>query len=379
MDYDVIIIGAGVVGLAVAAKISQAGKSVLVLEKEHTYGLGTSSRNSEVIHAGLYYPKNSLKSKLCIRGNALLYEYCCHNKISCCNVKKLVIGIDENDEANFKHVYNNAVECGVNGIDVLDTLQIKAMEPEVKAKFGFLSNNTGIINSHEYMRCLYNEAEANNCDFAFNHSLENAEKINDNYLLNIVDTNNNKYTVNTCFVINCSGLYSDITAEQFGIDIDKYNYRLSWCKGNYYRLINSKSKLFNHLIYPVPSANFVGLGIHLTKELDGNVKFGPDTEFINNGQEDYSVNSALAPAFFESIHRYLNKINYDDIYPDQSGIRPKLKTEKGAFRDFIINDEVDKGLPGLINLVGIESPGLTSSLAISEYVLNLLKDRYDFK
>jgi L-2-hydroxyglutarate oxidase LhgO len=379
MDYDVLIVGAGAVGLAIAAKLSVIGKSVLVVEKENSFSRGTSSRNSEVIHAGLYYPPQSLKAKLCIRGNKLMYEYCRVNNIDHLNIKKLVIGINDNDYYNFKRVYDNALISGVDNLTLLDKSDINKYEPNVIAEYGFISGNTGIINSHSFMKSLYYKASENNCDFAFNHKFINIENKADYYTSYIRDTFDNEYKIESKYIINSGGLYSDIIASILGIDIDINNYQLSWCKGNYYRLCNVKALSYKHLVYPVPCADFVGLGIHLTKELDGGVKFGPDTEFIEAGNENYSVCSDLITKFYDSVKVYLNNINIKDLQPDQSGIRPKIKTINAEFKDFIINDESEKGLPGIINLVGIESPGLTSSLAIAEYVLSMMKDKYDFK
>jgi L-2-hydroxyglutarate oxidase LhgO len=372
MDYDFVIIGAGVIGLACAEKISKLGHSCLVIERNPGFGFETSSRNSEVIHAGIYYPQNSLKAKLCVSGNRSIYEWCVKFNIPHRRIGKFIIAVDKNEESELDRIFENAKQNGVEGIRKVSLNEFEKSEPNVKAKSVLFSRDTGIINSHKFMASLEESAKRNGTDFAYKHSVIGIEKSNQGYKLEIIDPSGQNCRISANFIVNSAGLDCDTVAELAGIDVDKAGYRLQYCRGHYFKLNSSKRNLVNHLIYPVPNKNSSGLGIHVTIDMVGDLKLGPDTEFLADRKQDYRVDEHLKQNFYDAAQRYIPSLLIEDIHPDQSGIRPKLKAENGEFRDFIIKEETDNGLPRLINLIGIESPGLTASLAIAEGVTTLI-------
>ena len=372
MDYDFLIVGAGVIGLACAEKISSLGYSCVVIERNPGFGWETSSRNSEVIHAGIYYPQNSLKAILCVQGNKLLYEWCGIYNIPHRKTGKFIIATDESEFSELDRLYDNAKRNGVEGISRYSIEQFKKVEPKVFAKEVLFSKDTGIIDSHKLMESLEYKAKSNGTDFAYKHTVERIEKNTQGYKLEIIDPNGEKCLISANFIINCAGLDSDIIAEKAGINADLHGYKLRYSRGHYFRLPSSKKNLVNHLIYPVPNKNLLGLGIHVTIDMNGELKLGPDTELLTDRIQDYSVNENLKEKFYKAVKRYIPSIDIEDLSPDQSGIRPKIYSENNDFKDFIIKEESDKGLPHFINLIGIESPGLTSCLAISEEVKRLI-------
>ncbi len=372
MDYDFVIIGAGVIGLACAEKISKLGHSCLVIERNPGFGWETSSRNSEVIHAGIYYPQNSLKAKLCVSGNRSIYEWCVKYDIPHRRIGKFIIAVDENEEFEVEQIFENAKRNGVDGIRKVSLFDFEKAEPNIKAKSAIFSKDTGIIDSHKFMASLEELAKKSGTDFAYKHKVVNIEKSNQGYELEIIDPFGENCRISANYIINAAGLDCDTISELAGINVDKACYRLQYCRGHYFKLNSAKRNMVNHLIYPVPNKSLSGLGIHVTIDMAGDLKLGPDTEFLTERTQDYTVNEHLKQKFYDAAQRYIPTLDLEDIQPDQAGIRPKLKAEKGEFRDFIIKEESDKGLPRLINLIGIESPGLTASLAIAEEVRTLI-------
>lgn len=372
MIYDLIVIGGGIVGLANAMTMSKSGMTTLLVERHRGFGNETSSRNSEVIHAGIYYKKNSLKAIHCVSGNRMIYDWCEKYSVPHQRIGKFIISIDSTEDEELNRIYENAIGNDVTGISKYSINAFRTLEPNIKASSVLFSRDTGIVDSHSMMQSLEIVAKENDCDFAYNHKVSNIEYQNGKYLVEVEDKSGNKYTVQSRCIINSAGLDADLVAESAGIDIDKENYRINFCRGHYFRIASSKKHLANHLIYPVPKQDFHGLGIHITKELNGELKLGPDTEYLDNRIQDYSVDDNLKVKFFHAASQYINGLTIEDISPDQSGIRPKLQIQSGSARDFIINEEGNKGLPRMVNLIGIESPGLTSCLSISEYVKELI-------
>jgi len=372
MDYDVVIIGGGGVGLACAAKLSEKFKSVLLLERHPSFGFETSSRNSEVIHAGIYYPKDSLKAKLCVPGNKSLYEWCGKHYVPHQRIGKYIVAVSQDEEAELERILKQAQNNGVDKIQSADINKLHKEEPYVRAVSTLWSPDTGIIDSHKLMESLIEKAKSNNTDFAWKHNVIGIEKMNEGYEINISDPQNEPCKITTKFIINSAGIDSDLIAEMAGINADKENYRIHYCRGHYFRIRASKKYLAKHLIYPVPAKELHNLGIHITIEMSGELKLGPDVQYLTERVQDYSVPPELQEKFYKAVSWYLKDLEYDDISPDQSGIRPKLQTEGGEFRDFIIKEESDKGLPGFINLIGIESPGLTCCLEIAGMVGKIL-------
>jgi len=371
MDYEAIVIGAGVVGLAVATRLSES-MSVLLIERHPSFGRETSSRNSEVIHAGIYYTKDSLKAKLCVEGNKMLYEWCENHDVPHKRIGKYIVAVNDEDCDGLNNIMRKAQLNNVEIIEFADMDRLKSEEPYVIAKAALWSPNTGIIDTHSLMASFEKVSIDNGVDFAYNHSVYRIEKIDDGYEVFVNGPENEEFRVKANKVINSAGLDSDIIAMRAGIDIDKEKYRLYYSRGHYFRIIPGKNYLVSHLIYPVPPKNLSNLGIHITVELDGSLKLGPDVEWLNNRRQEYNVSELLHNKFFQSVSWYLKDLEYDDIFPDQSGIRPKLHKEGGEWRDFIIKEESDKGLPDFVNLIGIESPGLTCCLSIAKYVQMLL-------
>lgn len=371
MDYEVIIIGAGVVGLAIAAKLSK-NRSCLVLEKNCSFGEETSSRNSEVIHGGMYYPTDSLKAKLCVEGKHRIYNWCEDRNIDYSKCGKLIIAIEQEDLGNMHRILKQGVDNNVKGLKNIRVEEAKEIEPNVKCTGALYSEYSGIVDSHKLMQSYEDEAKRNNADFAYNHKVINISKVNNEYQIEVKTSNNEIFSVSSKFIINCGGLYADKIAEMIGIDINKNKYELILAKGNYFRLAPSKKNLLNRLIYPAVKKDFTHLGIHATVELDGSIKFGPDIHFLQKKIQDYSVDESLREIFYNSISKYIDGIEIDDISPDYSGIRAKLQIYDDRFRDFIIRNEKDNGFDNFINLIGIESPGLTCSLEIAELVNKIM-------
>ncbi len=371
MDYSIVIIGAGVVGLACAERFSREFNSILVVEKNSRFGKETSSRNSEVIHAGIYYPNGSLKAQLCTNGKRLLYEFCSKNNIPFAKTGKFIVAVNKEDSENLNKIYLNALNNGVDDIYYTSQEKLFKSEPNVKASEAIFSPSTGIIDSHRLMYVLEAKSIANNCDFAYNHQLISIEKIEGGYSL-IIKSNDETFQISTELLINAAGLESDLIANYAGIDIVKEDLNLSWCKGNYFKIGHKSKFAINHLIYPVPPKNYSGLGIHVTLDLSGNLRLGPNADYMPCKNKDYSVDENLRDIFFEAAATYIKNINLDDLSPDYSGIRPKLQKSGDPHRDWYIKEETERNLPGLINLIGIESPGLTSCLAIAEYCRKLI-------
>jgi len=364
--FDITIIGAGVIGLAIAERLSARYRNVLVIERHDRHGQETSSRNSEVIHAGIHYPVHFLKSLLCIEGNRLLYEICRKRQIPHRRLGKLIVATCDDECLQLEQMQEEAGEKGVEGLVLLGERQARTLEPDVRAKAALFSPATGIIDSHSLMRSFLLHAEAGGAIMAFRSEVTAIRFDGSRYTLEI---NGGDYRIGSRILINSGGLAADRIASMTGMSIDKNGYRLKYAKGNYF--FASPSPRISHLVYPVPVRNNEGLGIHATLDLNGRVRFGPDTQYVD--KIDYSVDDGRKVLFFESIRTYLPAISLESLHPDMSGIRPKLQGPGEPARDFVIREEGEAGFPGLINLIGIESPGLTSCLAIARRVLELVE------
>lgn len=372
-EVNILIIGAGLVGLAIAREVSKANKSIVVIERNKAFGQETSSRNSEVIHGGMYYPSGTFKARFCIEGRELLYELCEKYSIAHKKIGKLVVAIDEDEKDALEKLLALGVANGVEDLAILTANQIRKIEPNIRGLFAIHSPHTGIIDSHGLMKFYLNRAQDNGAIAVFNAEAIAIEKRAKDYIVN-VKNGDETIKVITRVVINSAGLDSDRVANMAGIDLDKNKYRLHYCKGQYFRVNTIKSKMINGLVYPVPKPKAGGLGIHATIDLTGSMRLGPDDEYMKDCVKDYSVDSLRAEEFFKSTKTFMPFIELNDLTTDTSGIRPKLQEKGGEFRDFIIQDESEKGLPGFVNLIGIESPGLTASPAIAKYVGGLVKN-----
>ena len=370
MDYDIVVIGAGVVGLSVARELSSFTNNLCLIEKNSSHGLETSSRNSEVIHSGLYYPKNSLKSKLSIKGNELLYRYSQEKKIQYKRCGKLIIAVDDNELSSLKRLKKNANLVGVESSFINKDI-IHKLEPLVNAKYALRIKSTGIIDSHSFMNSLISDIHKKNVDIAFKTKVNDIFKIENGYSIQIINPDKSHSNISTKILINCAGLHATFISSLIGLSSAKY--QTHFWKGSYFWLKNKLMKSVNHLIYPIPSSQLDGLGIHTTKSIDGRVRIGPDSEYLGTFiPSDYSVDEKKKNIFYSHVKKYLPFLELDDLEIDFSGIRPKLQIPGDELKDFIIQNEVKNGYKNFINLIGIESPGLTSSLAIAKYVRKLI-------
>ena len=368
VEVDVAIIGAGVVGLAIAGELSRQQKGIVVLEKNPTYGLETSSRNSEVIHAGIYYPADSLKARLCVEGNRLLYDFCQKYDIKHRRLGKIIVATDEGEVSKLEELYRQGLRNGVSDLRLLSRKEVKELEPNAEATAGILSPSTGIIDSHSLMRALHGLAKEQGIDFVFNTEVIGIEKTGDKYRVEIQDREGTS-SFATNILINSAGLNSETIARLAGIDIDRAGYKLHYCKGEYFSLNSPDGAPVSHLVYPLPE--LAGKGIHVTLNMDGQVRLGPNTRYVD--EPDYQVDETQKEAFYQSAKKFLPRLRLEDLEPDFAGIRPKLQGPDEDFRDFVITDETARGLPGLINLIGIESPGLTAAPAIARYVAEIIR------
>ncbi len=365
--FLITIIGAGVVGLAVAEELSLRFRDMLVVERNHSFGEETSSRNSEVIHAGIYYAPGLLKSRCCVEGNRLLYELCAKRGIPYKKTGKLIVAANEEECEELEKIRQQAQEKGLEDLAWLGKRQIAMREPEIAGNAALLSPSTGIIDSHSLMRSLLTRAEGGGVLVAFRSAVTTIHIDTGGFR---VEINGGEYHFQTRILINSAGLNADAIAAQAGLDVDSLGYRLKFSKGNYFTAVPAPR--LRHLVYPVPAGNNEMLGIHATIDLQNRVRFGPDSEYVH--ALEYSVDESRGPSFRAAIQRYLPGIRAAHLRPDMSGIRPKLQGPGEPFRDFVIREEREAGCPGLINLIGIESPGLTSCLAIGKRVSSLVAE-----
>lgn len=366
---DITITGAGVIGLAVAFELSREYKDVFVIEQETSFGQGISSRNSEVIHAGIYYPKDSLKTQTCIEGRRMLYEFCEKHNIRHKKIGKLIVAVDEAEASALAGLFNQGLGNGVDDLKLLSKDEIKALEPYVSAEAAIYSPSTGIIDSHGLMKYLALKFEGNKGTVAYNNEVIGIDKVKGGFEVTVKDGASEVFTFFTRIFINSAGLNSDKIAALAGLSKDAY--KLKYCKGDYFRAPASKAKLINRLIYPVPKQEGSGLGIHATLNLAGGLRFGPDDEYVE--KPHYNIALSKSKLFYESVRAFLPFIKLEDLTPDTAGVRPKLQGPGEGFRDFIIKDESAARLPGLINLIGIESPGLTAAFSIAARVKEMVR------
>jgi len=371
-DVNITIIGAGVVGLATARKISGTYDNVFLLEKHNTFGQETSSRNSEVIHAGIYYPKNSLKARLCTEGKNLLYDYCEKNNIPHRRCGKLIVATTAEESDIIEGVRLTAMNNGLTDLVMLEKDEIAELEPSVFSIKALWSPSTGIIDSHSLMKQYETDTINNGGQIAYNSEVSSIKRTQEGYELTVkeADGNSNSYSFTSRLVINSAGLTSDLIAAMVGIRDERI--KIMYCKGEYFRIIPPKNKLLNRLVYPVPHPRLEHIGVHVTVDLAGGVKLGPDVKYLDANIQDYRLTPSKQEAFFSSAKKFLPFLEFDDIAPEMAGIRPKLQKPGEAFRDYYIMEESGRGLPGFINLIGMESPALTSSLAIADYVFKLV-------
>jgi L-2-hydroxyglutarate oxidase LhgO len=352
----IVIIGAGVVGLAIAAKLSEKNEPVYILEKNPKFGQETSSHNSGVIHSGIHYPKGSLKAKLCVKGNSMTYEICEKYKIPHKKLGKLTVAIEDIEIDELEKLMQQGQDNGAEDLRFLEKDEVQKLEPNIHVEKALLTPSTGIVEPDELMNHYYTQARKHGATLATETEVTGLKKADNEYEITGTSVGE-KFTITAKTVVNCGGLHADKIAAMIGLDIDKLGYRQYPCKGDYFRLTGKPPVTM--LVYPVPKG--AGLGIHLTPDLGGSVRLGPNAYYVNH--VSYQVESN-EKEFREDVERFMPLIRERQIHGDSAGVRPKLQGPKDSFRDFVIRHEADKGLFGLINLIGIESPGLTAAPAI---------------
>jgi L-2-hydroxyglutarate oxidase LhgO len=360
---ECVVIGAGVIGLAIARRLARAGREVIVIEAADAIGTVTSSRNSEVIHAGIYYSAGSLMAQMCVAGRKALYDYCRDHGIPHRNSGKLIVATSANETARLQTIKAHAEANGVDDLQVLSGAEARALEPALRCDAALLSPSTGIIDSHSYMLALRGDAEADGAAFAFLAPLLGAKATADGFELEV--GGEAAMTLGCDLLINAAGLCATSVARSIdGMPLDLIP-PAYLAKGNYFSC--SAKAPFSRLIYPVPEPG--GLGVHLTLDMAGQARFGPDVEWVDH--IDYTVDPARAERFYPAIRRYWPTLPDGALMPSYSGMRPKIVPPAVAVQDFLIQGTREHGIAGLINLFGIESPGLTSSLAIADYIAEL--------
>ena len=367
VDVDVLVVGAGVVGLASAAALGRAGRSVWVAERADGVGRETSSRNSGVIHAGLYYPEGSLKARACVRGRELLYERCRQRRIAHRACGKIVVAASAQEVPELEALAQRAGANGVPGLQWLSGDRVSVLEPHVRAHAGLLSPATGIVDAHALVLSYAAEAESAGAHIALRNEVLALELTGGRWQAEARGPDG-WARVRAAAVVNAAGLASDRLAALAGIDIDAAGYRLHPCKGDYFTIAPRAPLRFEHLVYPLHGP--AGLGVHVSFDLGGRVRLGPDTEYVNVPR--YDIDPAKRERFASAAAKYLPELRAEWLTPDQAGVRPKLAGPGEGFRDFVVAEESARGLPGLVNLVGIESPGLTAAGALAEDVAALL-------
>lgn len=362
---DTVIIGCGAIGLSIAHSLTSVCQDLIMLEADEGIGRGISSRNSGVIHAGIYYPRNTLKAQLCVEGKELLYSHCEKYGVPFSRTGKLVVATSDYQIRKLEEIRENALLNSVDDLCFLDRTAVKEIEPEIDVKGALLSPSTGIIDPIQFMLSLQGSIERKGVQFAFGSRLANVERNRDGRLVLNVKNRGDQIKLVCSRLINASGLGAVDVRNSLPIEWDE-NYRMVFARGNYFSY--SRKTTFQRLIYPVPEK--YGLGIHLTLNMANEVTFGPDVEWVD--KLEFSVNENRKAKFITAIKKYFPTVQPDYLNPAYAGIRPKLiKNNKEVIKDFLI-EHVREESYEIVNLMGIESPGLTSSLAIGEYTKQCL-------
>ena len=365
MKTDTLIVGAGIIGLAIAREISKEGQQVVVLEKNKRAGDETSSRNSGVIHSGIYYPTGSLKAIFCVEGNRLLYEYVKKRNIGYRNTGKLVVATSSEEIDKLEQLHAKGRENGVEGLELLTKDRVEKIQPEIKAELAMFCPSSGIIDASDFILSLEADLQQKGVTVSFNAKVENINKLNKGFSVQV--NSEESYSVDAETVINCAGLNAvDIASrtEDLNQDLVPEAY---YGKGHYFQL-NGNHPFKKHLVYPLPAKD--SLGVHVSLDISGKVRFGPDLTWVE--ELDYSFDETLKEKFIESIKIYWPNLNPEKLTPDYTGIRPKIYGPGGKTADFLLQTSKEHKLEGLINLLGIESPGLTASLSIAKKVSSIL-------
>lgn len=362
-DYDVVVIGAGVVGLACAARLARSGRRTLVVETHPGPGRETSSRNSGVIHAGLYYPAESWKARLCVEGRERLYAFCTARGIDHARTGKLVLATVPEEIGALEALAARGVANGAGDLRMLSRDELHHVDPVLTAAQALFSPESGIVDVHGVLDALVADLHRDGADLVFRTRVKGLDRRPSEIRVH-TEGPDGTFEITAPFVISAAGLAADRIASDAGLALDERGARQHRCKGSYFALAASAPRPRTALVYPLPAGP--GLGIHLTRDLGGQVRAGPDTEYVDG--MDYDVDETKAESFAQAIARYLPGIAAHHLRPDYAGIRPTLRGPGEGFRDFLFVDGTEHGMPGLLSLLGIESPGLTCALAIAEHV-----------
>lgn len=368
-DVELTVIGAGVVGLAVAARLAPRHPAIVVLERRSRHGTEASSRNSEVIHAGLYYAAESLKARLCVEGNARLYAFCEKHRLPHRRIGKIIVATRSDEEPVLDDLLTRARANGAQS-RLITGQQVRGLEPAVPAVAALSSPDTGILSADALMDCLKALTEAAGGTVSTSAEVVGLHPGPGGFEV-VVRSGQDTESFTTERVVNAAGAEADHIAAMTGIDVDAAGCRQHLWKGSYFAAAPRLRGSVSRLVYPVPDAT--SLGVHVVLDMSGRLRFGPDAEYLPDRATSYVVDPARRAAFASSARRLIPHLRDEDLVPDTCGVRAKLQAPGGPARDFVIRDEAEHGLPGLINLVGIDSPGLTSSLAIADYVAGLVE------
>ena len=370
-DFDVLVVGAGVVGLATAARLARPDRSLLLLERHEGICRETSSRNSEVVHAGIYYPPGSLKARACVRGKHLLYERCARLDIPAPRVGKYIVATDDEEAARLGGLAQRAEANGVRDLVRLDGAAMSRRHPDIPGVAALWSPSSGVVDSHRYAASFEAEARASGADVVFHTSVLGAERTGDLYSVR-TRSGGQEFTVTARCVVNAAGLGQDRLSAAAGIDIDEAGYRQYPCKGGWFAIDPRHRGRLECLVYPVGSASGGGLGVHLCLDVGGGMRLGPDWTWLGDPPFDLTVDPTRARAFWDAGRKLLPWLELEDLTPDQAGVRAKLVPQAGMFRDFVVAEESARGMPGWVTVAGIESPGLTAAAALAEEVERVL-------
>ncbi|MEE2829855.1 MAG: NAD(P)/FAD-dependent oxidoreductase [Myxococcota bacterium] len=373
-DWDLLIAGAGVVGLACAARLSAAGRRVLVVERHEGICREGSSRNSEVVHAGLYYPEGSLKARTCVAGRHSLYNRCRRLGIPARATGKLIVATEPGEVPELEELLERGTRNGVEGLQLLEGADLNKREPEVAGLAALWSPQSGIVDSHAFARSFQAEAEGKGATLAFRTEITGVEPLRDGYRLRMESRSEaGEFTTTSRQVVNAAGLGQPLVSQALGLDLDETGYRQHLCKGDWFTVAHRHRGRLTSLIYPVGRATDGGLGLHSCMDLGGGLRLGPDAEWIAGFPEELLVDPSKRRAFWQAGRRLFPWLEEADLSPDQAGLRPKLTDQDGVFSDFVVAEEGARGFPGWVTLAGIESPGLTAAPQLAEEVAALLE------
>ena len=365
-EVDAVVIGAGVVGLACAHELSRRLDTVVVIDREVGPGREISSRNSGVVHAGIYYPQDSLKTKLCIEGRKRLYAWCEAHEVPHAHTGKLIVAINAEDEARLRKIARHAHDVRAGELRLMSGEEARADEPELRCALALHSPESGVVDVHELIASLVREIHEADGATVYQTALKEVERTAGSWVIRTTDTMGREAELETARIVNAAGLSAIDVARATGLPDSEIPWRLYPCKGSYFALGSGAPKTRNSLIYPLPEGG--GLGVHITADISGARRAGPDAEFID--KIDYTVDESRAEHFAAAVARYLPAIRPEHLTPDYSGIRPKLVGPEGGFADFVLAQPPSQ--PGVVHLIGIESPGLTAALAIGARVSKII-------